>query len=155
TWSKLDEIERWLDGPGPEQYPESVPTAELELAEGRLALTKKEASGLAKPVLASRLASAESGFKGLLAHPPVKPEIRERAERGLDEIDALRGTKAVAAVPAPAPAPTVAANSNPGGLAIQPRAAWNAAAAVLPRLTPASGWTRITIHHSAKYSKDI
>jgi len=156
SWTKLDEIERWLDGPGPAQYPESVPTAELELAEGRLALTKKEASGLAKPVLAGRLASAESGFKVLLARAPLEQSIRQRAERGLAEIAELRGGK-VAAAPTPVAAPArEAAQSSPGGLTIQPRSAWNAAAATLARLTPANGsWTRITIHHSGKYSSEI
>ncbi|NOT30229.1 MAG: N-acetylmuramoyl-L-alanine amidase [Planctomycetes bacterium] len=44
----------------------------------------------------------------------------------------------------------------PAGLTIQPRAAWKAAAILTHRLTGASGgWNRITLHHSAKYSKEI
>src|SRR5262249_6874977 len=46
SWSKLGDIEDWLAGPGPEQYPAYVPRAELELAEGRLELAQKEGKTL-------------------------------------------------------------------------------------------------------------
>lgn len=151
SWTKLADIERWLAGPGPKQYPEFVPTARLELAEGRLTLAKKDADGPSKALLAGRLAAAETGFKELLEErPAVKPAIQVRAERGLAEIRGLRGTK-VASSPTAPPAAQM-----PGGLSIQPRAAWNAAQPLAHRLTAASGgWSRITIHHSAKYSKEI
>ncbi len=154
TWSKLSDIEQWLAGEGPREYPEFVPTAELELAEGRLALARKDAAGLSKPVLAVRLASAEAGFQGLLAGTSVKPAIRLRAEQGLSEIQDLRNGKVAAA---PLPSPThPSATQAPGGLAIEPRTAWKAAPVIQQRLTGASeGWSRITIHHSAKDSKDI
>jgi hypothetical protein len=130
-----------------------VPTAELELAEGRLALARKEAGGLPGPVLAGRLTAAEEGFEGLLARPALKPALKLRAERGLAEIEALRGSR-VAATPGAAPAaPALPA---PGGLTIQPRAAWRASKVLPHRLTGTiGGWNRVTIHHSAKYSKEI
>jgi hypothetical protein len=155
TWSKLSAIEDWLAGDGPEQYAEFVPQAELELAEGRLTLARNE-GGLAAPVLAGRLRAAEIGFRSLLEEPDLAPSIRVRAEKGLKEIEALQ--------PAPEPRPskvaarpaTAAAQPSAGALAIQPRSAWNAAGSVAHRLTPASGgWSRITIHHSAKYSREI
>lgn len=154
TWSKLGDIEEWLRGSGPRQYPSYVATAQLELAEGRLVLARKESAGLAAPVLASRLKAAESGFKGVLREPKLQPAIQMRAEKGLREIAELREATLASARPAkPAPA---AAAALPSGLTIQPRSAWAAASPVLSRLTTAmGGWSRITIHHSAEYSKQI
>ena len=155
SWSKLSAIEDWLAGEGPRLHPEFVAEAELELAEGRLALAEKEEEGIAAPVLASRLKAAETGFRSLLDRPGLQPALQLRAENGLREIEALRkdtepSRDRIAAKPSP-PAARPAAD----GLQIQPRSAWNAASAVTRRLTPAGGWSRITIHHSAKYSKEI
>jgi hypothetical protein len=160
TWSKMNAIEDWLAGQGPKLHPEFVAEAELELAEGRLALAQKEANGLAAPLLASRLKAAESGFRSLLDKPGVKPAIQSRAEKGLSQIEALRAAaepvKAKVAAKPRVPSAAVAASSSPGGLTIEPRSAWNAASPVTRRLTSADGgWSRITIHHSAKYSKEI
>jgi len=152
TWSKLGDIEEWLQGDGPRQYPEYVPTAELELAEGRLTLAEKEAQGLSPAMLAARLRSAESGFQTVLARRGLRPHVEQRAQRGLERIAALRAGPAVAAAPKPA-APAAAA---PESLKIQPRSSWLAASPKASRLTPASGgWNRITVHHSAKDSKEI
>ena len=157
SWSKLGQIEDWLAGHGPEQYPAFVASAELELAEGRLALARKEEPGLSTPVLAGRLKAAEVGFKALLSMPDLKPALRLRAEQGLSQIEELRAQSA-------SPSPKVAAKSTlpaaaqsaPAGLVVQPRTSWNAASSVSHRLTGASGgWSRVTIHHSAKYSKEI
>jgi len=156
TWSKLGEIEDWLAGEGPRRHPEYVAEAELELAEGRLELARKEASGLPAPVLVSRLRAAGSGFEALLEDPDLEPHLRLRAEKGLSQIEGLRADAEPRPGPVgarPAPAATQPA---PGGLKIQPRSAWNADNPVPRRLTDAGGgWSRITIHHSAKYSSDI
>jgi len=157
SWSKLGEIEDWLAGQGPARHPEFVAEAELELAEGRLALAEQEGGALPAPVLVGRLKAAEAGFRALLVKPGVRPALQVRAEQGLSRIEALR---AEAEPPRPKvatrPALPAAAPGAPGGLAIQPRAAWKAASAVTRRLTSASdGWSRITIHHSAKYSSEI
>ncbi len=157
SWSKLGEIEDWLAGNGPARYPEFVASAELELAEGRLILAKKEQNGLSTPVLAGRLKASETGFRSLLARSDLKPALRLRAEQGLNQIEELRG-EAVSRAPKVTvkSALPAAAQGAPGGLTIQPRTAWNAASAAPRRLTGASGgWSRITIHHSAKYSKEI
>jgi len=154
TWSKLGDIEDWLEGSGPRQYPEFVSRAQLELAEGRLALAKKDSAGLAAPVLAQRLRASEAGFQGLLARDGLEVALRVRAERGLQEVETLRGgaPKAARAPAATAKAAPVASASS---LQIQPRSAWNAAAPIPSRLTPSGAFTRITIHHSAKYSREI
>src|SRR5262249_421275 len=136
--------------------PEFVPTAELELAEGRLALARKEAAGLSKPVLAGRLAAAETGFQTVLERTSLQPGVRLRAEQGLDQIEELRGGHGPPAPPPPPPPRSPPPSQPPGGPTIQPRSSWNASPALAQRLTPAGGgWSRITIHHSAKDSKDL
>lgn len=153
TWSKLGDIQQWLEGAGPRQYPDFVATAELELAEGRLVLARKEGSGLAAPVLDGRLKASEAGFKAVLARPDVRPALQLRAERGLEQIEGLRGARVVGGSKAPSgtAAQSTSASSR---LAIQPRTAWNAANPIGSRLTSViDGWSRITIHHSAEYSK--
>jgi hypothetical protein len=151
TWSKLGDIEDWLEGAGPRRHPEYVATAELELAEGRMALAEKECAGLPPAVLAGRLAAAEAGFRTLLRKGGLSPAVELRAERGLERIEALRAPR-----PAPSVAKTAPRSSPPAGLSIQTRESWNATAPIASRLTRASGpWNRITIHHSAKDSKEM
>jgi hypothetical protein len=153
TWTKLGDIERWLEGDGPRRYPEQVPQAELELAEGRLELARKEAGDLSAPVLSGRLDAAEAGFQRVLALRDAKATVRLRAEDGLEEIARLRGSALATAKPR---APTGLEKGALGtGFAIQPRTAWLASGPLPHRLTAASGWNRITIHHSAKDSKEI
>lgn len=154
SWSKLSDIEAWQRGPGPRQFPDYADEAELQLAEGRLTLARREAKGVSAPVLSGRLAAAEKGFEGLLEKRDLKALQRQRAERGLSEIHELRGDAPRAKPVAKAAAGP--ASAAPAALAIQPRSAWGAAGANARRMTPASApWTRITIHHSAKYSKEI
>jgi hypothetical protein len=150
TWSKLDDIEAWLEGEGPRRYPDQVPAAWLELAEGRLELARRESAGLSPAVLAQRLGTAEAGFQRVLECKDVTPYPRLRAEQGLAFIAELRMAAAAPASPAAkAPAPKEPA------LVIQKREAWNAAAAIPSRLARSTGWNRITVHHSAKDSKEI
>jgi len=152
TWTKLGQIENWLAGNGPRLYPEYKTQADLELAEGRLALAKKDSAELSPAVLTHRLRASERGFHSVLEARSVPASLRERAEAGLAEIENLQTRAAPRAARAvPSTPPTARTPS----LAIQPRLAWNAAPAVPARLTPAGPWSRITIHHSAKYSKDI
>jgi hypothetical protein len=143
SWSKLSDIEDWLRGPGPAEQPELVPEAGLQLAEGRLALARKEGPSLPPQVLALRLSAAESGFRDVLTTKGVKPSQKLRAERGLEELRGLRPGGV---------APTTRA---PAALAVQPRSSWGASAANPSRLDPGGRWSRITIHHTAKYSSEI
>lgn len=150
TWGKLGDIEEWLDGEGPRDYPEYVDAANLELAEGRLVLARREAKGLSSPLLATRLKAAERGFEAVLASPRAKALQKNRAEDGLAEIESLRGVKTAAATPKKSQ-PTAA--SAPLGITVLKRDAWRAASPRLERLNPISApYSRITIHHSAKES---
>jgi hypothetical protein len=150
TWGKLGDIEEWLDGDGPRDYPEYVTTAHLELAEGRLALAKREAKGLSSPLLATRLKAAERGFETVLESPRARTLQKNRAEDGLAEIEALRGVKAPVVVPKKNQ-PTAA--SAPLGITVLKRDAWHAAAPRMERLNAITvPYNRITIHHSAKES---
>jgi len=150
TWAKLGDVEEWLDGDGPRDYPEAVADAHLELAEGRLTLARREASGLSGPLLATRLSAAERSFREVLASPRARTLHRNRAEDGLAEIEALRGEK-TARVPTPRSQP--AAASSTLGLTILKREAWRAASPRGDKMTPVTGpYNRITIHHSAKES---
>lgn len=157
SWTKLADIEEWLAGPGPREYPEYVPVAQLELAEGRLKLAESEGKRLPPEVVASRLRTAETGFKDLLARKDLDASQRQRAQRGLATIDGLQAGTAADRAPASSPRAKVAASPvTAPGFTILPRAQWNADTAVRSRLTPASvPFTRITVHHSAKYSSEI
>jgi hypothetical protein len=150
TWGKLGDIEEWLDGDGPRDYPEYVDAAELELAEGRLALAKRESAGLSTPLLATRLTAAERGFRQVLASSRARTLQKDRAEDGLAEIEALRGVKVASVAPRKS---QPAAASAPLGLTVLKRDAWRAASPRLERLTSVTTpYSRITIHHSAKDS---
>lgn len=151
TWSKLGDIEEWLEGRGPRDYPEFVPSAHLELAEGRLALARREAKGLSAPLLATRLSAAEHDFHEVLEHPRARSLQKDRARQGLAELESLR-TPRTAATPRPAPGtPTLASAGL--GVTILKREAWRASAARVDRMTAVDvPYDRITIHHSAKES---
>jgi N-acetylmuramoyl-L-alanine amidase len=153
TWTKLGDIEEWLDGDGPRDYPEYTVDAQLELGEGRLELARREAGTLSAPLLSNRLQAAERALEAALEHPRARSLQKERAEDGLAAIAALRGSKpSVASGPRPA-AKTPAPASAPLGLTILKRDAWRAASPRVGNLTPTDvPYSRITIHHSAKES---
>jgi len=151
TWSKLGEIEEWLDGSGPRAYPEYVPSAHLELAEGRLALARREAKGLSAPLLATRLSAAERDFREVLEHPRARSLQKDRARQGLSELEALRAPKTTTTAKKRSATPT-AASSNLG-FSVMKRENWKAAPARAERMTAVDvPYDRITIHHSAKES---
>jgi len=151
TWSKLGDIEEWLEGAGPRAYPEYVPSAHLELAEGRLALARREVKGLSAPLLATRLSAAERDFREVLEHPRARSLQKDRARQGLTELEALRGPKTASATRKGRTGPTAA--SADMGTSLMKRSAWNAAPARAERMTAvAVPYDRITIHHSAKES---
>ncbi len=146
SWGKRGDIEEWLAGEGPSAYPDYVREAKLQLAEGRLALARKESGSLPPQVLALRLSVAEADFHKVLAREDLTVAQKLRAERGLAELRGLG--KGVKEAPVAAAAPL--------DLAIQPRSGWGAASALPARLTRATGrWTRVTVHHSAKYSHEL
>lgn len=151
TWSKLGEIEEWLEGEGPRDYPEYVPSAHLELAEGRLALARREAKGLSAPLLATRLSAAERDFREVLEHPRARSLQKDRARQGLAELETLRTPK-TAATPRKSKGNPTSASSNLG-FSVMKREAWKASPARADRMTAVDvPYDRITIHHSAKES---
>jgi len=131
TWEKLQRIEIWLDGQGARDWPDEVPLAELELAEGRALFAANAPDERTRRLRAD---AAGAGFRRVLANPRSSTFERRRARQGLADLEVVE-------TPAAAPA----------RLAVQSRASWNAAAAVPGRLTRhRGGWTRITVHHSAQ-----
>jgi len=144
SWEKLQRIETWLASSGARQWPESIPEAELELAEGRLELARRERATLTAPVLDARLSLAEAGFRRVLDDGRAGSFHRGQAREGLQSIALLRGG-----------APK--ASSGSGGLPpIQPRSAWAAAAPAQRLLSPNRRvWTQITVHHSDTESTDV
>ena len=142
SWDKLEAIETWLVGPGPDERPELVPEAELQLAEGRLQLARQDQDTLPAAGLRVRVAAAENGFRRVLASPESSPLQVRRARQGLAEAGELHGAGAAA--------------SSIAGLQLLPRSAWRASAPVTSRLTPARGrYERITVHHSTIPTRDL
>ena len=140
SWDKLDAIETWLTGPGPDDWPQYVPLAELTLAEGRVQLAERELGALPPTLLDQRLTAAEAGFRRVLRDPEATSVHRTKAEQGLRHLQSLESSD-----------PRVAALPN-----VRPRSTWGASAPIPSKLTPArQRWSRITIHHSALPSADL
>jgi len=132
SWSKLDHIQTWLDGAGPRRWPDALPGAELELAQGRLDLTAKDAATLQASLFKARLARAEAGFRRVLGNDATSSLQRREANSGLEGIRAQKA----------------AFGSSPAG-GIYPRSAWGAQAPNTRNLSEHRGsWSRITVHHS-------
>jgi hypothetical protein len=137
SWDELGQVEAWLEGPGPEHYPDERIEAELVLAEGRLKYAKQDAASAPAATISRRLASAESGFRSVLADPDSSTLQRQRARVGADETKSLRSRP-------------VAKAATGTGVPLRARSAWGARAAIPALLTPQSGgFRRITVHHSA------
>jgi hypothetical protein len=135
SWEKLEAIETWLMGVGPDRAPEYVTRAELELAEGRLAFARGDERTSGADVKA-RLASAETGFRRVLSRVGASALERQRAKQGLEEAQRLSGK-------------LPAASARVGEVAVLPRSAWGAGHVIPARLTRQSGpYKRITVHHS-------
>jgi hypothetical protein len=140
SWQKLQRIEGWLAGPAPAHWPEAVPEAEVELAEGRLELARRDRHSLPRSILTARLDLAEAGFHRALDHRDIGTYQRGRAEDGLRALGRFRSDleRDVASAP-----PT-------GGLpSIRPRSSWGAARPAGSKLRRnQTGWSRITVHHT-------
>jgi N-acetylmuramoyl-L-alanine amidase len=143
SWEKLEQIERWLDAESAGAPQGLVLEAELELAEGRVALARQDRATLDPGVLAQRLGAAEGGFRRVLAEGEASADQRLRAQTGMADVVRLRSGTAPSAPEA-------------AGIAVLPRGTWRAASPIAPRLTRNIGpWTRITVHHSAKTTNEI
>ena len=140
SWGKLDEIERWLDGP--ESRTASAywrVEARLQLAEGRLAFAGPERDANTNPdTLRYRRTAAAEAFSEILASPEAAtPDQLSRARRGARSVGDLGPA---AALPASGPVALTG---------LVRRARWNAAPAD-PRNMRRSAprWKWITVHHS-------
>lgn len=139
SWDKLDAIERWLAESADDHDPGLEIEARLELAEGRLEFARRDlAAGAARSqAVLARLELARRGFEGLVSDSRASAGQRRRAQAGLD------GTRSLVDGPVT------------GSVAVLPRSAWRAQAARTREMTPArSGWSRITVHHSALAEDD-
>jgi len=145
SWDKLDRIELWLDGDGPWDHPEDVPEARLELAEGRLTLSRRERQALPPVVLEQRLRSSREGFLEVIDDPEASTYQVRQAEKGLVDVGALLALPSRVQPQAASPAPIAAQDFE-----ILERSTWHAQAPKRSRLTTnRRPWTRITVHHSA------
>ncbi len=139
-WSKLEQIQRWLQSDALRYDSYWQLQGELALAEGRLSFCRDEAetSAASRSSWAARLQAARSGFQRVLDHPDASESQRARAGHGLGDVASLDtgGGEPAAA---------------PGDL--QPRSAWRASRPIASRLTRASGgYDKITVHHTADVS---
>jgi len=145
SWSKLIEIEDWLNEPSYRRDEAFVGEAELQLAEGRLALTRRERDRLNARLLTLRLDAAEAGFRRALGRTDLDASQERRAEDGLAGLARLRDEEVGGRGPGGDP-----------GLRILTRDRWGAKAPVVARLTRTPRPDdRITIHHSAEASSDL
>lgn len=141
-WQKLDRIEAWLAGEGPELHPDLVAQAELELAEGRFTLARRERGTLAASNLERRLIASEHGFRRVLGDASASESEHQRARAGLEALELERHPVVASLVVKPAPVAVAG---------IQPRSIWKALRPKPSQMTKHRGnWTRITVHHSAK-----
>lgn len=152
SWGKLDRIQRWLDGAGPRRWPDALPGAELELAQGRLRLATQEHGKLSTSIISARLDRAETGFERVLANAKTSVVQRREASSGLASVRSQRtnpGSGAlIAQNGAQSGAAKVAVNEKPDG--IISRASWGARQPNTRSLTEkGEAWRRITVHHSA------
>lgn len=139
-WSKLEQIQRWLQSDAQRYDSYWQLQGELALAEGRLAFCRDEAGSAAsgRSSWSARLQAARSGFQRVAAHPDASDSQRSRAAHGLGDVAGLDGGSS-----GPAAAPGD----------VQPRSAWRASRPIASRLTRASGgYNKITVHHTADIS---
>lgn len=139
SWERLQAIEDWLLGSGPDLYPGLAMEAELLLAEGRLRFARSEMSITSEAVVANRLSSAERGFRRVLECALSDPALHRRARAGLDDVRDLR--------------------QDPGGPALTgliPRSGWGARTPDQSNLTAnRARYSRITVHHTAMSTSNL
>jgi len=140
SWDKLDAIERWLLDSAQAHDPLLELEARLELSEGRLEFARRDV-GRGAPrddAALGRLQLARRGFELVAADPRASPGQRARAQAGLDSIRTLLGGP---------PA---------GSVAVLPRSAWKAQAGRTREMEAVlGGWSKITVHHSARREDEL
>ena len=139
SWEKLNAIATWLDGTGHRHDPAFVIEGELQLNEGRVLFTDRDlrSDDIQPELLRARAQAALSGFERVLANPAASTLQIQRAETGRRAAQTLLDADPIG----------VRVYSGPQ---VVPRSAWGAKPARPSRMTPSSGWNRITVHHSAE-----
>ena len=142
SWDKLEKIESWLSGNSATAPIDQVLSAELELAEGRLAFAEQDRARSKSAPVSSRLDAARSGFETVLTNPRAGDGLLLRAQAGLDRAQRLADGEALIVA------------SGPLGLISRTR--WGAAPGVPLRMTRTpQNWSRITVHHTANSSGSL
>jgi len=146
SWSKLDNIEVWLDSPSAQAQPYWRVEGQLLLAEGRAVfLDRDRADGKLGHHLSQRAADAKRGFEVVLRDPEARPSQAERARRGLSELDGVALREA-----STQREDSSTTLSGVGSEGLVRRAQWGAARPNPANMDPHSAtWRWITVHHSA------
>lgn len=142
SWEKLDAIERWLESADSVHDQGLLLEAHLQLAEGRVEITRRDRERGAghDPAARARLLAAQGDLAAVREDARATPGQRTRAT-----LSAERATRLLS------DAAPVAASSPAGLLGVVPRTLWRARPPRTSDMTPVGGpWRRITVHHSAE-----
>lgn len=136
SWSRLDEIERWLAETPHARGFWRVEGA-LQLAEGQLRFANQDAAPGTRPeIVAYRANAALTGFRDVLSDADANADQRRRAEMG--QRASMKSAR-----------PVQASASSPEVTGLVRRSQWSAIRAKPRQMRPASTrWSWITVHHS-------
>lgn len=141
SWEKLRTIELWIAAQDAGQRDYWLVEGELQLASGRLELSRRELSQEKArgntDMLTTRIKAARLGMEKISQDASANPSQRTRASDGIARADRMLSELGK-------PALTL-------GVPLVARAQWGAAPAISANLTRnKGGWKRITVHHSAE-----
>lgn len=141
SWEKLRTIENWLGSTPPESHGFWQVEGELQLAQGRFELARREKTGknVSLSQITARIRAARAGFERVAKDPAATEGQQQRAQSLIASADKLLDGKRGTPVNALAK------------LGIVSRATWHASAPRTERMEKnKGGWRRITVHHSAE-----
>ncbi len=141
SWEKLRTLELWIAAQDGDRRDYWLVEGELQLAGGRLELSRRELSQEKArgntELLITRIKSARVGLEEIAQDANANGSQRTRAGEGLARADRLLSELGK-------PALTL-------GVPLVARAQWGASPAISANLTRnKGGWKRITVHHSAE-----
>jgi hypothetical protein len=142
SWDKLRAIETWLAAASAESHGFWYVEGELQLAQGRFELARREQNGKGANTaqITTRVRAARAGFERVAKDPAATEGQQQRARSLIASADKVLGGKRA-----------TNANAPLGQLGVVTRAAWRASAPRTERMEKnKGGWKRITVHHSAE-----